>query len=408
MFYSKIRGRHWEVVMVDNNNFMMDALEEMNGVEPGKVVEVEVLSVEDGQVIVGVVGAGVEGAIQKKEFTRNNSENLRDLTKVGAQFEALVLRRAGGDKENGEFLFSITRLKERAAFTKLEKEFEAGNVIEGKVTGSVRGGLLVDVGTRGFLPASLISDHYVSDLRPYIGQTLKLKISEIDASKNRLVLSRKELLSEEHQAAFDKIANSLSVGDIIEGKVSRLTNFGAFIDLGGVDGLVHISEISHKRVEKPSDVLTAGETIHVKVIGIDADKQRISLSIKQTEKSPFEQATNEISQGDIIEGTVKSLTDFGAFVEIANGIQGLVHVSEIANEHVKVPADKLSVGDKVTVKVLSIDKGEKRISLSIKQATATDSDESAKDSTEDVTEKYMKDNDTGFAVGDIIGDQLKD
>lgn len=395
--------------MVDNNNFMMDALQEMNGVEVGKIVNVEVLTVEDSQIVVGVVGAGVEGTIQKKEYTHDYNAKLQDLVKVGDQFEALVLRKASGDKENGEFLFSTTRLKEREAFKALEADFEAGKVIEGKVTGSVRGGLLVDVGTRGFLPASLISDHYVSDLKPYIGQTLKLKISEIDATKNRLVLSRKDLLAEEHEAAFEKVASKLMVGDVVTGKVSRLTTFGAFVDLGGVDGLVHISEISYKRVEKTSDVLKPDQEVQVKVIGIDTDKQRISLSIKQTEVSPFEKATTDIKAGDIVDGEVKSLTDFGAFVEITNGIQGLVHVSEIASEHVKVPSDKLSVGDKVQVKVLSIDSNEKRISLSIKQVNEEASeDESNTDSDADVTKKYLADQDNGFAVGDLIGDQLKD
>lgn len=395
--------------MVDNNNFMMDALQEMNGVEVGKIVNVEVLTVEDSQIVVGVVGAGVEGTIQKKEYTHDYNAKLQDLVKVGDQFEALVLRKASGDKENGEFLFSTTRLKEREAFKALEADFEAGKVIEGKVTGSVRGGLLVDVGTRGFLPASLISDHYVSDLKPYIGQTLKLKISEIDATKNRLVLSRKDLLAEEHEAAFEKVASKLMVGDVVTGKVSRLTTFGAFVDLGGVDGLVHISEISYKRVEKTSDVLKPDQEVQVKVIGIDTDKQRISLSIKQTEVSPFEKATTDIKAGDIVDGEVKSLTDFGAFVEIANGIQGLVHVSEIASEHVKVPSDKLSVGDKVQVKVLSIDSNEKRISLSIKQVNEEASeDERNTDSDADVTKKYLADQDNGFAVGDLIGDQLKD
>lgn len=396
--------------MVDNNNFMMDALQEMNGVEVGKIVEVEVLTVEDNQLVVGVLGAGVEGTIQKKEFTRDFGANLHDLVKVGDTFEALVLRRASGDKENGEFLFSTTRLKEREAFKKLEADFEAGNVIEGKVTGSVRGGLLVDVGTRGFLPASLISDHYVSDLKPYIGQTLKVKISEIDATKNRLVLSRKELIAEENEKVFDEIVGKMQVGDIVDGKISRLTTFGAFIDLGGVDGLVHISEISYQRVNKPSDVLTAGEDVKVKVIGIDDDKKRISLSLKQTEESPFEQATKELKSGDIVEGVVKSLTDFGAFVEVAQDIQGLVHVSEISNEHVKVPSDKLAVGDNVTVKILSIDPVEKRISLSIKQTETPAEEVSDNESDADITKKYMadQDSDNGFAMGDLIGDQLKD
>ncbi|ABX27122.1 MAG: 30S ribosomal protein S1 [Lactobacillus helveticus] len=401
--------------MSENSNQFLDALKQMQGVEVGDIVDVEVLDVEDGQINVGVVNAGVEGVITRREYTSDRNADLRDLVKPGDKFKALVLRRAGGDKENGEFFFSVTRLKEREAYDKLQKDFEEGNAIEGTVTSSVRGGLLVDVGTRGFLPASLISNRYVSDLKPYIGKTMKLKITEIDPNKNRLILSHKDLIEEEREEAFDKVASQLVVGDVIEGKVSRLTNFGAFIDVGGVDGLVHISEISYKHVDKPSDVLKAGQDVKVKVIGIDDDRHRISLSIKQTEPSPFEQATADLNEGDVFEGEVKSLTNFGAFVEVADGIQGLVHVSEISNKHVDKPSDVLKVDQTVKVKVLNIDPSDRRISLSIK---AADSNASSSDNhssrprrsrnENSVNNKYMGDNDNGFALGDIIGDQLKD
>lgn len=401
--------------MSENSNQFLDALKQMQGVEVGDIVNVEVLDVEDGQIDVGVENAGVEGVITRREYTLDRNADLRDLVKPGDKFKALVLRRAGGDKENGEFFFSVTRLKEREAYDKLQKDFEEGKAIEGTVTSSVRGGLLVDVGTRGFLPASLISNRYVSDLKPYIGKTMKLKITEIDPNKNRLILSHKDLVEEEREEAFDKVASQLVVGDVIEGKVSRLTNFGAFIDVGGVDGLVHISEISYKHVDKPSDALKAGQDVKVKVIGIDNDRHRISLSIKQTEPSPFEQATANLNEGDVFEGEVKSLTNFGAFVEVADGIQGLVHVSEISNKHVDKPSDVLKVGQTVKVKVLNIDPSDRRISLSIK---AADSNTSSSDNNSSrprrsrnensVNKKYMSDNDNGFALGDIIGDQLKD
>ena len=401
--------------MSENSNQFLDALKQMQGVEVGDIVDVEVLDIEDGQIDVGVENAGVEGVITRREYTSDRNADLRDLVKPGDKFKALVLRRAGGDKENGEFFFSVTRLKEREAYDKLQKDFEEGKAIEGTVTSSVRGGLLVDVGTRGFLPASLISNRYVSDLKPYIGKTMKLKITEIDPNKNRLILSHKDLVEEEREEAFDKVASQLVVGDVIEGKVSRLTNFGSFIDVGGVDGLVHISEISYKHVDKPSDVLKAGQDVKVKVIGIDNDRHRISLSIKQTEPSPFEQATADLHEGDVFEGEVKSLTNFGAFVEVADGIQGLVHVSEISNKHVDKPSDVLKVGQTVKVKVLNIDPSDRRISLSIK---AADSNASLSDNNSSrprrsrnensVNKKYMSDNDNGFALGDIIGDQLKD
>ncbi|MCF1842677.1 30S ribosomal protein S1 [Lactobacillus jensenii] len=400
--------------MSDNSNQFLDALKEMQGVEVGNIVDVEVLSVEDGQIAVGVQNAGVEGVITRREFTQDRNADLHDLVKPGDTFKALVLRRAGGDKENGEFFFSVTRLKEREAFDKLEKDYEAGNAIEGTVTSSVRGGLIVNVGTRGFLPASLISNHFVSDLKPYIGKTIKVKITEIDPNKNRLILSHKELIEEEREEAFETVVSQLVAGDIVEGKVSRLTNFGAFVDVGGVDGLVHISEISYKHIDKPSDVLKTGQDVKVKVIGIDDDRHRISLSIKQTEPSPFEQATSELSEGEVVEGEVKSLTSFGAFVEVADGIQGLVHVSEISNKRVEKPSDVLKVGETVKVKVLNINPDEKRISLSIKQAqpAAEGEGNNARRSAsrnDSVAKKYMSDNnDNGFALGDIIGDQLKD
>ena len=235
--------------MSDNSNQFLDALKEMQGVEVGNIVDVEVLDVEDGQIAVGVENAGVEGVITKREFTVDRNADLRELVKPGDKFKALVLRRAGGDKENGEFFFSVTRLKEREAYKELEKVFEEGKTVEGTVTGAVRGGLLVDVGTRGFLPASLISNRYVSDLKPYIGKKMNLKITEIDPNKNRLILSRKDLIEKEREEAFENVANQLVVGDTVEGKVSRLTGFGAFVDVGGVDGLVHISEISYKHID---------------------------------------------------------------------------------------------------------------------------------------------------------------
>ncbi|MDK6503502.1 30S ribosomal protein S1 [Lactobacillus crispatus] len=400
--------------MSENSNQFLDALKQMQGVEVGDIVDVEVLDIEDGQIDVGVENAGVEGVITRREYTSDRNADLRDLVKPGDKFKALVLRRAGGDKENGEFFFSVTRLKEREAYDKLQKDFEDGNAVEGTVTSSVRGGLIVDVGTRGFLPASLISNRYVSDLKPYIGKTMKLKITEIDPNKNRLILSHKDLVEEEREEAFDKVASQLVVGDVVEGKVSRLTNFGAFIDVGGVDGLVHISEISYKHVDKPSDVLKVGQDVKVKVIGIDNDRHRISLSIKQTEPSPFEQATADLNEGDIFEGEVKSLTNFGAFVEVADGIQGLVHVSEISNKHVDKPSDVLKVGQSVKVKVLNIDPSDRRISLSIKDADSNASSENHNSrprrsrNENSVNKKYMSDNDNGFALGDIIGDQLKD
>ena len=406
--------------MSENSNQFLDALKQMQGVEVGDIVDVEVLDVEDGQIDVGVENAGVEGVITRREYTSDRNADLRDLVKPGDKFKALVLRRAGGDKENGEFFFSVTRLKEREAYDKLQKDFEDGNAVEGTVTSSVRGGLIVDVGTRGFLPASLISNRYVSDLKPYIGKTMKLKITEIDPNKNRLILSHKDLVEEEREEAFDKVASQLVVGDVVEGKVSRLTNFGAFIDLGGVDGLVHVSEISHERVSQPSDVLSVGEDVKVKVLGLDPEKERISLSIKATQPGPWEAAASEAPEGTVLEGTVKRVVDFGAFVEVFPGVEGLVHVSQISHKHIANPSDVLKAGDKVKVKVLEVNPDKQRLSLSIKaleEAPAREEGQSNNDRPrrqrrprqEQAPTNYSTSEEEGSAtLGDAFGDIFKD
>ena len=409
--------------MTDNSNQFLDALKEMQGVEVGNIVNVEVLSVEDGQIAVGVENAGVEGVITKREFTNDRNADLNQLVKPGDKFEALVLRRAGGDKENGEFFFSVTRLKEREAYKELEKVFEEGKTVEGTVTGAVRGGLLVDVGTRGFLPASLISNRYVSDLKPYIGKKMNLKITEIDPNKNRLILSRKDLIEQEREEAFENVASQLVVGDTVEGKVSRLTGFGAFVDVGGVDGLVHISEISYKHVDKPSDVLKAGQDVKVKVLSVDPERERISLSIKQTLPGPWDDIEEKAPVDSVLTGTVKRLTSFGAFVEVFPGVEGLVHISQISHKHIATPADVLKPGQEVQVKVISVDPEHQRLGLSMKALEERPKeDENNNNNGENYrgrrrsrrnnnNRSFMNnapEEESGFSMGDLIGDKLKD
>ena len=401
--------------MSENSNQFLDALKQMQGVEVGDIVDVEVLDIEDGQIDVGVENAGVEGVITRREYTSDRNADLRDLVKPGDKFKALVLRRAGGDKENGEFFFSVTRLKEREAYDKLQKDFEDGNAVEGTVTSSVRGGLIVDVGTRGFLPASLISNRYVSDLKPYIGKTMKLKITEIDPNKNRLILSHKDLVEEEREEAFDKVASQLVVGDVVEGKVSRLTNFGAFIDVGGVDGLVHISEISYKHVDKPSDVLKVGQDVKVKVLSVDPEKERISLSIKQTLPGPWDDIEEKAAVDTVLDGTVKRLTSFGAFVEVFPGVEGLVHISQISHKHIATPADVLKPGQEVKVKVINVDPAQQRLGLSIKALEEKPEGEENNNRGNRGSRRPRRNNyaadapeeESGFTLGDLIGDELK-
>lgn len=322
--------------------------------------------------------------------------------------DLVVIARIGSDKEGGSYLLSQRRLEARRVWNEIEDKFKAGETIKAPVTQVVKGGLVVDAGVRGFVPASMVSDHFVEDLNQFKGQELELKIVEIEPSDNRLILSRKELVQAEREAKRQAVMEKLVAGDVVEGKVARLTNFGAFIDLGGVDGLVHVSEISYERVNKPADALKVGQEVKVKVLSVDAEKGRISLSIKQTLPEPWEQVPEQVAEGDVLEGTVKRLTSFGAFVEVLPGVEGLVHISQISHKHIATPNEVLTSGEKVQVKVLSVDAADHRLALSIKalqEKPAVEKKEAAPKKEEKVE---IPEEDTGFTLGDIVGDQLKD
>ncbi|MSE21385.1 30S ribosomal protein S1, partial [Lactobacillus parabuchneri] len=285
-----------------------------------------------------------------------------------------------------------------------------------KVSQAVKGGLVVDAGVRGFIPASMISDHYVDDLNQFKGQELELKIIEIDPVENRLILSHKSIVQAEKAEEREKLMETLHEGDVVEGTVARLTNFGAFVDLGGMDGLVHVSQIAYERVDKPSDVLKVGQQVKVKVLSVDFDRNRISLSIKQTLPEPWDGIEEKAPVGSVLEGTVKRLVDFGAFVEVFPGVEGLVHISQIAHEHIDTPADVLKVGEKIQVKVLDVDTDRKRLALSIKALTDAPEEESKpkKSSNKRPSRKSndrsisnAPEEETGFTLGDLIGDELK-
>lgn len=354
--------------MNEENNELLAALDSVAEVKVGDVVKGEVLAIDDArQVIVGIEGAGVEGVIPSRELTADRDANVNDLVKVGDVLDLVVVSTIGSDKEGGSYLLSKRRLEARRAWEEIASKHNVDDIVEAPVTQVVKGGLVVDVeGVRGFVPASMIENRFVQDLNQYKGQTIRAKIIEINAADSRLILSRRDVLNEERAAALTRVFNELAVGDVVEGKVARMTNFGAFIDLGGVDGLVHVSEISHERVSQPSDVLSVGEEVKVKVLGLDAEKERISLSIKATQPGPWEAAATEAPEGAVIEGTVKRVVDFGAFVEVFPGVEGLVHVSQISHKHVDNPSDVLKAGDKVKVKVLEVNPDKQRLSLSIK------------------------------------------
>lgn len=387
-----------------------DLLEALNSVKPvkvGDVVKGEVLAFDDKkQVIVGIEGTGVEGVVPARELSVKADE-IEDNIKVGDVLDLVVISKIGSDKEGGSYLLSQRRLEARKVWDEIEKKFEAGETITVPVTQIVKGGLVVDAGVRGFVPASMVSDHFVEDFNQYKGQELELKIVEIEPSENRLILSHKEIVQQEREAKKQEVMSQLAAGDVLDGKVARLTNFGAFIDLGGVDGLVHVSEISYERVGKPSDVLKVGEDVKVKVLAVDPEKDRISLSIKQTLPQPWDNIEEKVAEGDVLDGKVKRLTSFGAFVEVFPGVEGLVHISQISHKHIATPNEVLTSSQDVKVKVLNVNGADRRLALSIKalqEKPAADKKE-----VEVVEEEHVEipEEDTGFTLGDLVGDDLK-
>lgn len=388
-----------------------DLLEALNSVKPvkiGDVVKGEVLALDDSkQVIVGIEGIGVEGVVPARELSMK-AEEIDDQVKVGDNLDLVVISKIGSDKEGGSFLLSQRRLEARKVWDEIEQKFEAGENITAPVTQVVKGGLVVDAGVRGFIPASMVSDHFVEDLSQFKGQELELKIIEIEPSENRLILSHKEIARAQREEKRQEIMSKLAAGDVVEGKVARLTNFGAFVDLGGVDGLVHVSEISYERVGKPSDVLKVGEDVKVKVLSVDPDRDRISLSIKQTLPQPWDDINEKVAEGDVVEGTVKRLTSFGAFVEVFPGVEGLVHISQISHKHIATPNEVLTSGETVKAKVLSVDGERHRLALSIKalqDKPAAEPKPEKKQSHKNDSNDFP-DEETGFTLGDIIGDDL--
>lgn len=388
------------------NKDLLEALNSVKTVEVGDVVKGEILAFDDQkQVIVGIEGTGVEGVVPARELTSGVDEGAY---KVGDELDLVVISKIGSDKEGGSFLLSQRRLAARKVWDDIEKKFEAGETIKAPVTQVVKGGLVVDAGVRGFIPASMVSDHFVEDLNQYKGQELELKIVELEPSENRLILSHKEIVQQEREANKKAVLDKLVVGDVVEGKVARLTNFGAFIDLGGVDGLVHVSEISFERVGKPSDVLKVGQDVKVKVLAVDLEKDRISLSIKQTLPQPWDNITEKVAEGDVLEGTVKRLTSFGAFVEVFPGVEGLVHISQISHKHIATPNEVLASGEKVKVKVLNVNAEEHRLALSIKALQEKPAAEKKQEAPVEEEKVEIPEEDTGFTMADLVGDELKD
>lgn len=388
------------------NESMEAALDNFQEVKVGDIVKGEVLAIEDKQAIVGIEGAGVEGVVPAKELSTLPVEDINEAVKVGDVLELVVISAIGKDKENGSYLLSKRRLDAKKVWEDIEKDFQEGKIIEAPVTNVVKGGLVVDVGVRGFVPASMVEDHFVADFEDYKGKTLTFKIVEIEPSENRLILSHKAVVEAEKAKQKEALLADLYEGQEVEGKVARLTDFGAFVDLGGIDGLVHVSEISHGHVGKPSDVLSVGDTVNVRILSVDAEKERVSLSIKDTLPGPWTNIEEQAAVGSVLTGSVKRLTSFGAFVEVFPGVEGLIHISQISHKHIATPHEVLQEGDEVQVKVLEVNPSEHRIALSIKALEKAENTNETQEVSED--DYQLPEESTGFTMGDILGDALKD
>ncbi|MGX6961140.1 30S ribosomal protein S1 [Vagococcus xieshaowenii] len=385
------------------NTSMLDALDSVQEVQIGDVVQGEVLQIEDKQALVGIIGAGVEGVVPLKELSTLPVEDINEIISVGDVLDLVVITTIGKDKENGNYLLSKRRLDAKKIWADIEEDFKADRIIEAPITDVVKGGLVVDAGVRGFVPASMVEDHYVSDFSDYKGKTMTFKIIEIEPSENRLILSHKAIVEAEKAELKDKLLADITEGAVLNGKVARLTDFGAFVDLGGIDGLVHVSEISHAHVAKPEDALSVGDEVDVKVLSVDADNERISLSIKETQPGPWENVAEKFVVGSVISGVVKRLTSFGAFVEIAPGVEGLVHISQISHKHIATPHEVLTEGQEIEVKVLEVKPEEHRIALSIK--ALEEKEEPIVE--EEIVEVYEPEEDSGFTLGDLLGKDLE-
>jgi small subunit ribosomal protein S1 len=330
----------------------------------GTLVTGTIVRVDPDEVLVDI-GYKSEGVIPAKELSIRNTVNPAEVAKVGDTVEALVMQM---EDQEGRLILSKKRAQYERAWGRIEKVMEEGGTVTGQVIEVVKGGLIVDIGLRGFLPASLVELRRVRDLHPYVGETLEAKVIELDKNRNNVVLSRRAYLEEEQAEQRQAFLDELTSGEIRDGVVSSVVNFGAFVDLGGMDGLVHVSELSWQHVSHPSEVVSVGDKVKVKVLEVDLDRERISLSIRQTREDPWESFSGAHGVGDVVDGTVTKTVPFGAFVTVADGVEGLVHVSEIGIHHVESPELELSVNQAVKVKITEIEGERRRISLSIKQA----------------------------------------
>jgi small subunit ribosomal protein S1 len=376
-------------------------------INEGQVVHGTVVRVDKDEVLVDI-GYKSEGVIPVSELSIRRSVNPADEVTLGDEIDALVLTKEDAD---GRLILSKKRARFELAWKNIEGAAESGEPVNGRVIEVVKGGLILDLGVRGFLPASLVDIRRVQDLDEFLGQELRAKVIELNRSRNNVVLSRRAVLEEERKEQRQQILDKLQPGDVVEGQISNIVDFGAFVDLDGMDGLIHISELSWSHVNHPSEVLEIGQKVNVKVLDIDRDRQRISLGLKQTQTDPWQQVLESYSEGDVVQGKVTKVVTFGAFVEILPGVEGLVHISELAQHHVENPREVVSQGDTVNVRILEVDAERRRLSLSLKRvedgmpvqpAPGEDAPPPALDLSEDVfADETLPDPESSAAVDDV-------
>ena len=335
----------------------------MQPFEEGEVVTGRVVRIDKDEVLVDI-GYKSEGVIPSGELSIRKSVDPREEVELGEEVDAIVLTK---EDQDGRLIMSKKRARFEKAWRRIEAAAESGQPVEGSVIEVVKGGLIIDLGVRGFLPASLVDIRRVPNLDEYLGTKIETKVIELNRSRNNVVLSRRAVLEEERKEVRQQILDRLQPGLVVEGQISNIVDFGAFVDLDGIDGLIHISELSWSHVNHPSEILNIGDTVQVKVLDIDRDRQRISLGLKQTQEDPWQRIVDTYNVGDELEGTVTKVVTFGAFVEILDGVEGLVHISELAAHHVESPREVVHPGDEIRVKILEIDSERRRLSLSAKR-----------------------------------------
>ena len=335
----------------------------MVNLNDGDVVKGRIVKIYKDEVLVDV-GFKSEGVVPKSELSIRNDVKPEDILKINDEIEIMVIQK---EDQDGRLILSKKRAEVEQNFNRIEKIYENGDTVEGEIIECVRGGLIVDIGLRGFLPASLVDVRKTKDLQSYIGEKCAYKIIEVDRHRNNVVLSRKAIIEDERKEQRKEILNNMEIGQIKKGIITSIADFGAFVDVGGVDGLVHISELSWNHVKHPSEVVNVDQEVDVEILGIDYEKQRLSLGLKQTQKDPWLEKIKNYSVKDVAKGKVTRIVKFGLFVQVEEGLEGLVHISELSPEQVKKPSDVAKIGDELMVRIIDIDFDKRRMAFSVKQ-----------------------------------------